>query len=613
MAEKKNDPLGYAVNEEDRKIAEKVQKRLTSGVSYKTSRGFYDEWAEYMRFWDTDQWPSATGDTQQFPRPVTNHFAEIIEMKVAGLNYELPDMYYEPKKGCLNKGFDISVQPLEQETEPFTIKPADILALAAESVWDHNDMDSITESLTRSGALLGDGLLYTYWDNDVQGSGEGGFIGEIAVTEIDVADFFVGDSHEHDIQKQPYIMVTERRPLSQVKAEYAEYTGAVIHIEAEGADKSVYDHEKLEQSETDYVNLVHYWERSIEEDEIEIEEVKVTQKKDAINYYVVCQDHVLREELDFYQSSLYPFARFSWLPRRKSFYSKSESKDLINNQKELNRLQGIALLGAYKTGLPNVRYKESFVKREDLSVGPGGNIIPDETPPGQGWGVDYMQPPTIASYIPLLKDSMAQGMKDTSGVHEAWSGKAPSAHLNASAIMALQEAAGVRIRGIQRRLYAALRDLGRIWLGYMMQYYTEDRMFKVYGKDNTEGLAWFRASDFQQMDFECKVAMNSASPYSKTVIASTLEGMVERGIIDAELYLKMLPPEVFPRIKELLELMQMRVEEQQQQLIEQQKQLVDEIVVQTIEQARAGGVEINPEALSQMMAMIQESAQKQEL
>lgn len=616
---KKDNPLEVSIHETDSKLAGKVKDRLLSAQNYKRTRGFYEDWAEYQRFWESDQWPSASQDTQNFPRPVTNHFAEIIEMKVAGLCYEPPEMYCEPKKGYIRRTFDVNVLPVAgEEDEPiFKLKPEELLAHMLEQVQNHNSFDVLVENFTRSSALLGNGILYTYWDNTVYCTGEGGFVGEIAAIEVDIADFFVGDPTEPEIQKQPYVIVTERRPLRQVREDYGRYSSNVTLLEGEAATRSTmtYDHEKTEQSETDYVDLVHCWERKVTKYETSLEDEDgnvVKRNKPQIDYFVVCQNYVLRKEEDFYLSKLYPFVNFPWYPRRKSFYGKAESCDLINNQKELNRLQGIALLGAYKAGLPNIVFKPGFVKREDIPVGPGGHIIQDDTPPNQGWGINYMQPPTIASYIPHLKDAMQQGMKDTSGVHEAWSGKAPSAHLNASAIMALQEAAGVRVRGIQRRMYQAILDLGKIWLGYMKQYYTEDRMYRVFGKNNVEGLAWFRTDKFKEMEFDVKVTMGSASPYSKTVVASTLENMLERGVIDGDLYKRMLPPEVFPAITKLIELSEDRMEEQRMMMLNQQLAIIDEIVAQTIEQARASGVPISPEAIQQMKAMIVETAREVE-
>jgi len=600
------------MTEDDRKKAESIKTKLLSGQTYKTGRNLTEKWNEYTRFWESDQWPAVTAGTENYPRPVTNHFSEIIGMKVAGLTYEKPEMYFEPKKGSMRNAFKVEAEPVDEEEEKFEITPSELLVVMAGHIADFNNIEDLLEQQSLSSSLLGNGILYSYWDNTISGSGDGSFIGEICVMEIDIADFFPGDPKEQSIQKQPYIIVTERRPLKQVKQDYEKFSEFVDKLEADPATSQmqVYDHERIEQTETDYVNLVHHWERKIETKEEEIgeedEKETITRREARIEYTVVCQDYIIRKEENYYKSNLYPFTNFAWYPKRKSFFAKSEGDDLINNQKELNRLQGIAILGAYKTGLPDKLYKSDFVKKEDLSQGPGGNIIEDMTPPAQGWGVTYLNPPQIATYIPFLKDIMAQGMKDTSGVHEAWSGKAPSAHLNASAIMALQEAAGVRIRGIQRRLYHSYKELGEIWLGYIKQYYNEDRLYKVFGKNNVEGLAWFDVDKFDEMEFDVKVTLGSASPYSKTVIASTLEKMAELGLIDGDLYLRMLPPEVFPKVVDLLELIEDRALEQQQTVLEQQKAIVDEIVSKTIEMAQQTGTEITPETLQQMMALIQE-------
>ncbi len=610
MADTKS-PLEHNIKPEDKKKAEEITKQLQAGESYKQVQDYYDKWKEYQRFWESDQWSAVTPKTKDYPRPVTNHYKEIIEMKIAGLTYEPPETYFEPRKGSLKSKHKIDCQPINEEDEPFQITPSELLAVANAHVGEVNDIGYLIESICRSAALLCNGILYCYWDNSIGSHiGDGAYIGEIVTMEVDIADFFPGDPSEPLVQKQPYIIITERRPVNQVKEDYRQFSDSVDFIEAEESkQKQTYKHEKHEHQETGYVDLIHHWEKVVEDEEVDWDGIKLKRTNVQINYTVVCQDYIIREQEDCIKSKLYPFANFAWYPRRKSFFGIPEAADLIANQKELNRLQGIALMGAYKTGLPNVVYNANFVKREDIPIGPGGNIIKDETPPGQGRSIDYLQPPTIASYIPLLKDSMSQGMRDTSGVHEAWSGKAPSAHLNASAIMALQEAAGVRIRGIQRRLYSALRDLGRIWLGMMDQYYTEARLYKVFGKNNIEGIAWYNPEDFRDTEFEVKVSMGSASPYSKTVIASTLETMHERQIIDGDMYLRMLPPEVFPKVTELLELTRDREEEHREMVMQQQREIIDEIVAETIQKALEAGVELSENVLHEMYRIIQEQGQ----
>lgn len=619
LAENENTPLSLPVDPEDKTKVNRITKDLQSSVNYKTSRKLHEKWAEYERFWSSDQWPSVKQGTENFPRPVTNHFKEIIEMKVAATTYEAPNIYFEPRKTSLQEMEEIEVKPLNEEVEPFTIKQHELVLVAVEHVGEFNNIEDKLDETCRSTGLLGNGIMYSFWDNTVMGQGAGSFIGEIGVMEIDISDFHVGDPRQKELQKQPYIVITERRPRKQVIEDYESHSQYASMIQPESSStlvKKTYDTEKTEQDEADYVDVIHHWEKKVVDVETEYgeddEKDTVKTRKYQIDYHVVCQDYVLREEIDYCWNARYPFADMYWYPGRKSFYAASESDDLINNQKELNRLQGIAILGAYKTGLPDLLYKEDFIKKEDLKVGPGGHIISDSTPPGQGWGAQYLQPPNIAPYIPYLKDAMSQGMKDTSGAHEAWSGKAPSAHLNYSAIMALQEAAGVRMKGVRRRFYKMYKDLALVWLGLMAQYYTEERMYKVYSKDNDEGVAWMKPEYVSNFEYDVKASEGSASPFSKTVIATTLENMYDRQIIDGDTYLKLLPPEVFPRVLEILEIMDERVKEQEDMVWENQKQIIDEVVAETISQAKEQGIEISPETLQHMRQMIQAVAQEQE-
>jgi len=521
----------------------------------------------------------------------------------------------------------VECEPIAEGEEKFTITQESFLYHIMDDIGDRVELEDLCYDVVHSAAVKCNGLLYVYFNSDIIGTGEGSYIGDIDMMEIDISDFFPGDPSQRDIEKQPYIIVTERRPLDQVRDEYSRYSDNVSYLKEDSGriSKTTYDHEKNEQKSAKYVDLIHYWEKKTIEEEvgldievdIEMLETEETEeqkplviRRQQVDYYVVCQDYVIREHENFGPLGMYPFADFGWMPRKKSYYAKSEAQDLKPNQKELNKLQGIALLGAYKTGLPNVRIKKDFVKRQQVPVGPGTGIIEDSTPPGQGWGIEYLQPPQIGAYIPHLKEALKSGMKDTSGVHDAWSGKAPSAHLNASAIMALQEAAGVRIRPVQRRYYKMLRKVGKLCYGYMLKYYDEDRMYRVYGMDNQEGTAWFRKSDFEDLDFNVEVSMSSSTPYSKAVIASTLERLLELGAIDGMTYLKNIPREVFPMGADIVESIERQIAEGEEKVKEQQMQIVDAIVTQVIEKAREHNLEITPETLQLMFEMTQQEAEQ---
>jgi hypothetical protein len=534
----------------DKALADQIIKQFRAGVSYKRSQGYYDKWAEYQRFWEADQWPQATEDTKTLPRPVTNHFAEIIEQKIAAITYEAPEMYFEPQE-----------QDASQTTDD---EAAYLLSQVAINQAARLDFDRLLEEGVRDAALLCNGIWYFPWDNSIVGGtpGVSAYIGDIAGYVIDPADFFPGDPTNPDIQSQPWIILAERRPLNEVKEFYKEYAPEIVNLlqpERQTSDTLVYDHQRVEQDETGYVDVYHRWWKE-----------KKGYKK-QLHYAVVCQGQLLRHEEELYKHGLYPFVAFQWYPRRKSFFGKPESADLINNQKEHNRLDGMMLLSAYNTAMPQKRIKEQFVDERDVTNDPG-TVIKDRSPVG-GWGVDYLQSPSMPAYPAQMRDSLAQGMRDVSGAHEAWIGKAPSADLNASAILALQEAAGVRIRSIQRRLYRAIREIGLLWLAYWKEFYTEARLIRIAGPNNEIGFRWFRGTDYADMQFDIKVKANSTSPYSKALYMANLDKMLQSGVITPEEYLEMLPEDVFPKAQELLA---RRMEARQQQMMQQQQQMIQQ-------------------------------------
>lgn len=540
----------------DSAIAKQIEKQFRAGVNFKRNQGYYEKWSEYQRFWEANQWPAPTPKTRLMPRPVTNQFASIIEQLVSAVMYEMPEIYYEPGDGT----------PAEDAEDPnienADVEAAELLTHVAEFNADRLELEQLLEEGCRTAASIsGTAIWFFPWDNTITGGvdGKSKFIGDIAGYEIDPADFFPGDPTIRDIQSQPWIIVAERRPLDEVKEYYREFAPDAVDTlkpTPMTSDTQVYDHQSVEQDETGYVDIIHRW----------------TKKRDGyevrLDYHVACQGKLLRSEEGIYKHGLYPFVSFCWRPRRKSFWGKPEAADLIANQKMRNRLEGLNILSAQNTGAPRIRYKYSAVKPEEITNNPE-QPIPDRSD-GSGWGIDYMHPPAMSSDVPRTIERLDAGMKDASGVHEAFSGKAPSADLNASAIIALQEAAGVRLRGIQRRLHKALRDIGNLWLAHWKEFYTERRLIRITGENNEVAFRWFKGTDYKDMAFDARVKSGSASPYSRTLFMATLDNLLDRGVIQPDEYLELLPADIFPQIKQLLQKRAERAAEEQQPVLGQQ-------------------------------------------
>ncbi len=578
MAEKKQEE-----KIDRKKLADKIKQRFLAGVAYKRQQGFYEKWEEYERFWNAEQWPEVTPDTETLPRPVTNHFASIIERKVSALLTETPEIYFEPKD-CdpettdADEAADLLTKVAKQQAENLGGNDEDVT------------LEELNEEVARSAALFGTGIWCFTWDNSITGGipGVSAYVGDIVGQEIDPTNFFPGNPADPMMQTQPWIIVAERRPLQEVKDFYRKYAPDVVDLlqpERSTGDTQVYEHEKVEQEMVDPVNIIHCWWKETDPE--------TGEKK--LNYAVECQGHLLCYKEGLYKHGLYQFVAFRWYHRKKSFWGKPESADLISNQKEINRVDAIMLLSGYTTGMPHIRYKDQFVDARDITNDPG-TLIKDNSPLGS-WAVDYMNPPTMPAYPANMRDRLAAEMKDVSGTHEAWSGKAPSSDLNASAIIALQEAAGIPMRQIQKRFHRALREIGVLWLAFWKEFYTEARLIKITGPDNQVSYAWFRGTDYADMKFDVKVKAGTASPYSRALLMANLDKMLERRVINQEEYLEMLPADVFPKAQQIL---QRRRQAQQQAIAMQQMMAQLGAAQQQGGQAAPGmqpSVPFNPEVL----------------
>jgi hypothetical protein len=78
-------------------------------------------------------------------------------------------------------------------------------------------MDNSNEKILKDASITGDGLTYFYWDDTVDTGEE--VKGDIAKEEIDNVCIFPGNPNDQGIQTQPYILVSYRDLISDVKEE----------------------------------------------------------------------------------------------------------------------------------------------------------------------------------------------------------------------------------------------------------------------------------------------------------------------------------------------------------------------------------------------------------
>lgn len=530
------------------KLAEEIIEQYRKGISHLRANGVLDNYRLYERFYQGDQWPAPTPATKTFPRPVANKVWETVGQLSAAVTADNPTAMFAPREGA----------PLEpMGIENYDPQVAGLLTKMGQFEAERLEIPMLLDEGAVTAGNLGTAVWHFFWDNSqIGGSAERQtlWIGAIGAIEIDPANFIEGDPKEYDLQKQPYIIVAERLSHAEASRKVGIFNSALAKRLKPDNERQTETYAQSDVEQGDYNTLIHKWWKSYDEFG------RVT----ALHYALVTMTGEVAEHKDsLYESPdgrpfpRYPFVAFRWEKKRKSFRGMGVTQQVIPNQKERNRLKAMLLLAAYNTAAPKIIYKEGAINTDKWTDVPG-QFIKDSSPLGQK-GVDYLDPPQMPAYPAAEIRAMDEETARTTGASEAMAGVAPSAELNASAILALQQAAGIRVNRVKRRLYAALREMYHLLFAFWTHLYTEERLIRIVGDDNQEAFMWFRGIDFADMEFDVKVIAGPGSMYSQALQTATLDKLLQGGAIDVAEYLEMLPNEVFPHKGKVLERLRGRV------------------------------------------------------
>jgi hypothetical protein len=526
-----------------RGLVDQVMSRHLAGVAYKQQLGLYDDWDEYDKFVQADHWPDPTPDTMTLPRPITNFVFADKEFLVAALLQENPIPYFVPREGPT----DGSLVQLRQDRSK-------ILSEVAGFTWDVLDMAVLLEDVVDTAFTLGTGIFQFWWDPEKRtGSADRGTVavGDIAGTEADPYDFFPGNPKTESLQKQPWIILTERKPVDQVRDTYRPHVGSVVDaIKPDGME--IYGEtlkwRTQEPMPNELVTLRHMWWKQ-----------RGPEGSQRVSYAVVASGRLVRYEDELYPFPLYPFAVFRPYRRRKVFWGMGIVEQEINNQKEWDRLDAMTLLSAYRTANPAVMYKpESGYKPQKRSNLPGEQI-PDMSPPGQ-WGVRFLEPPNYPAYPMQWQMSKRAQMQQIVGVQDAMAGKQLPGHQNASAIAYLQQTGFLRIAKVRERLYRSIRDCVRIWYEMWRNFYVTDRIVRILGPSGEMSWERFRGTDFYDLEFDIRVKAGPGTILSREAMMAQAAELFKAGLLPPDLYVESLPDEIAPYKEQLLERLKSRAQ-----------------------------------------------------
>lgn len=231
----------------------------------------------------------------------------------------------------------------------------------------------------------------------------------------------------------------------------------------------------------------------------------------------------------------FPFYKYNGI-RTGGFYSDSIIVDLIPLQKEYNKKRSQAIEIQDTMGKPKLMYAKGSINPRMISSEPGQSIAYTAgfDPPTELKGAEV--PVSMVQEI----EQLASEFDDISGQHEISRGGTPTAAISSgTAIAYLQEQDDAKLNDQVSSIENACEDLGKHYLHLASQYWDDDRLIKITGKNDTfEALHWKK--NMLRGNTDVKIQTGSALPFSKAARTALLTEMMQNGFIDPMAGMEML-------------------------------------------------------------------------
>ena len=357
------------------------------------------------------------------------------------------------------------------------------------------------------------------------GFGDYKYQGDIDIEEVDTFHLYFPDLRQRDIEKQAYVIHAQTRPVEWCKSQWPQYNfQADVRAQNEIMEEAFLKLTDQTSSLVEEVLLLEMW-------------VKPNMHPKFPNgaYLLVAGGQLVdvREQYP-YMHGKYPFAKIDHILSGR-FYATSVLEDIVHVQKEYNRTRSQIVENKNMTGRPQMMAPRGTIQASKMTSEPGQVIeyLPGLGPPTQ------LQPTSLPAYISDHLDRMTQDFDDLSAQHEISRGEAPGSVVAATAISSLQEADDSQLSTTIDSVEAAVKKVGELYLGYVIQYWDTPRMVRTTGVNQSFDAQLFQGSALMG-NTDIRVEPGSALATSKAAKRAFIMDLMTNGIVPPEEGLKML-------------------------------------------------------------------------
>lgn len=547
---------------------EKEEGYKTIDTKFKEALGAlkedHTEWREYDEFYLSKHWE--TQRASWLSSPVINYVAYVVDQKSPQLTNNRP------------KGL---ILPTSQGDEPVAKLFTQVTDVIAERV----DLDEVIGEVVPTGLLLGTAWFKVYWDNSKSGGkydpmnpqANAPWKGDVCVEAPDPSNMY-HDPQAHKVEDCRYIIYAVPKTVEWIKEKFN------MDVEPDNSfETEIYQRPSLNQAKN-RVMLYEYWYKDFKTIDTGMMDEKgkpITTKVSTINCTYAAGGKMLKDIKEVFKHGRYPFVAFVPKKKRKSLTGIGEPKNIIANQKLLNKFFDMLTRSTMLTANPILFIdSKSGIDPNKFQAKPG--VVQTVHNLGTQKPAEWFQPPEISRDVPLVIDKIKEMIERMAGVYDANTGETPGGVTAAAAIQMLVEQGSIPIKGIKRNLNAAIKNVYEIMIELVKENYTEERYIRITDEQGDMQFQAFTGAQFADIDLDVTVSADDSAPTSRAYIAQLGADLFGAGVLLPSEYVDLqdgLPNKerIVARLREQEGLQQQMAAEQQamaeQQASDQQMQM----------------------------------------
>jgi hypothetical protein len=383
--------------------------------------------------------------------------------------------------------------------------------------WERTRLERTMWQAVKEACIAGDAWLYFYNSR-------------LESQLVDNIHVYLADEQQADIQKQPYVILYERRSVREVR-ELARKNG----VKKEEAERILPDE--------DTANLPGDAKNEVRAGDGKCACLLYLEKKDgAVHFTRATKTVVFLPETRVQGMTMYPLAGLVWLSKKGSARGNGEVSQLIPNQIECNRLLARRVVNTKLHAFAKPVYSETAIANPEdvdkigtsLAVrGPAGRVADAFT---------YVAPAPISADARLLQQELIEVSQRMSSAGSAALGNVDPERASGAAIIAARDQAAIPLNE-QTALYRQfVEDIARIWLDMTCAYSPD-------GIETEDGRA-VSVAELREAEPRIRVDVSPADPYSKFAQEESLQRALAAGHIDFAEYVQALDDDaVAPKAK----------------------------------------------------------------